>query len=74
MKEYVDIARALGIPERRVIDKYTLRNTLIPTVTVAGLQCARLLGGTVVIASIFAWPGIGLTLYGAILGQDSPMV
>ena len=73
-KEYVDTARALGLPERRVIYKYTLRNALIPTVTVVGLQFARLLGGTVVIESIFAWPGVGLTLYEAILGRDYPMV
>jgi peptide/nickel transport system permease protein len=73
-KEYVDTARALGHSERRVIYKYTLRNALIPTVTVAGLQFARLLGGTVVIESIFSWPGIGLTLYEAILGRDYPMV
>jgi len=73
-KEYVDTARALGLPEHRVIYKYTLRNALIPTVTVAGLQFARLLGGTVVIESIFSWPGIGLTLYEAIMGRDYPMV
>lgn len=73
-KEYVDTARSLGLPERRVIYKYTLRNALIPTVTVAGLQFARLLGGTVVIESIFSWPGVGLALYEAILGRDYPMV
>ncbi|MGE3536470.1 MAG: ABC transporter permease [Candidatus Tectimicrobiota bacterium] len=73
-KEYVDTARALGLPEHRVIYKYTLRNALIPTVTVAGLQFARLLGGTVVIESIFSWPGVGLALYEAILGRDYPMV
>jgi peptide/nickel transport system permease protein len=73
-KDYVDTARSLGFPERRVIYKYTLRNALIPTVTVAGLQFARLLGGTVVIESIFSWPGVGLTLYEAILSRDYPMV
>jgi ABC-type dipeptide/oligopeptide/nickel transport system permease component len=73
-KEYVDTARSLGLPERRVIFKYTLRNALIPTVTVAGLQFGNLLGGTVVIEAIFAWPGIGLTLYDAIVSRDYPMV
>jgi peptide/nickel transport system permease protein len=73
-KEYVDTARALGLPERQVIYKYTLRNALIPTVTVAGLQFARLLGGTIVIESIFSWPGVGLTLYEALLGRDYPVV
>ena len=73
-KEYVDTARALGLPEHRVIYKYTLRNALIPTVTVAGLQFARLLGGTVVVESIFSWPGVGLTLFEAISGRDYPMI
>ena len=73
-KDYVDTARSLGLPERRVIFKYTLRNALIPTVTVAGLQFGNLLGGTVVIEAIFAWPGIGFTLYQAIVSHDYPMV
>jgi peptide/nickel transport system permease protein len=73
-KDYVDTARSIGLPERRVIFKYTLRNALIPTVTVAGLQFGNLLGGTVVIEAIFAWPGIGLTLYDAIVSRDYPMV
>jgi peptide/nickel transport system permease protein len=73
-KEYVDTARSLGLPERRVIYKYTLRNALIPTITIAGLQFARLLGGTVVVETIFSWPGVGLTLYEAIMGRDYPMI
>jgi peptide/nickel transport system permease protein len=73
-KDYVDTARSLGLPEWRVIFKYTLRNALIPTVTIAGLQFAGLLGGTVVIEAIFAWPGIGLTLLDAINSRDYPMI
>jgi peptide/nickel transport system permease protein len=73
-KDYVDTARSIGLPERRVIFKYTLRNALIPTITVAGLQFGNLLGGTVVIEAIFAWPGIGLTLLDAINSRDYPMV
>jgi peptide/nickel transport system permease protein len=73
-KDYVDTARSLGLPEWRVIFKYTLRNALIPTVTVAGLQFGGLLGGTVVIETIFAWPGIGFTLYDAIVSRDYPTV
>lgn len=73
-KDYVDTARSLGLSERQVVFKYTLRNALIPTVTVAGLQFGNLLGGTVVIEAIFAWPGIGLTLYDAIVSRDYPMV
>ncbi|HSF28898.1 MAG TPA: ABC transporter permease, partial [Candidatus Tectomicrobia bacterium] len=73
-KDYVDTARSVGLSEWRVILKYTLRNALIPTITVAGLQFGGLLGGTVVIETIFAWPGIGLTLYDAIMSRDYPMV
>ncbi len=73
-KDYVDTARSLGLRERQVIFKYTLRNALIPTITVAGLQFGNLLGGTVVIEAIFSWPGIGYTLYDAIVSRDYPMV
>ena len=73
-RDYVDTARALGLPEWKVIFKYTLRNALIPTVTIAGLQFAGLLGGTVVIEAIFSWPGIGLTLLDAINSRDYPMI
>jgi peptide/nickel transport system permease protein len=73
-KDYVDTARSLGLAEWRVILKYTLRNALIPTVTIAGVQFARLLGGTVVVETIFAWPGVGLTLYEAIMSRDYPTI
>ena len=73
-KDYVNTARSLGLPERKVIYKYTLRNALIPTVTISGLQFANLLGGTVVLETIFAWPGIGLTIYQAIQLRDYPVI
>lgn len=73
-KDYVDTARASGLPEWKVIYKYTLRNALIPTVTISGLQLAQLLGGTVVIEQIFAWPGIGRAIFEAILARDYPMI
>ena len=73
-KEYVDTARSLGLSERKVIYKYTLRNALIPTITISGLQLANLLGGTVVLESIFAWPGIGLAIYQSIQLRDFPVI
>ena len=73
-KEYVDTARALGHRERKVIFKYTLRNAMIPTITISGLQLANLLGGTVVLESIFAWPGIGRAIFEAILQRDYPLI
>ncbi len=73
-KDYVDTHRSLGLPESKVIYKYALRNALIPTVTISGLQFANLLGGTVVLETIFAWPGIGLAIYQAIQLRDFPMI
>lgn len=73
-KDYVNTARSLGLPESKVIYKYTLRNALIPTVTISGLQFANLLGGTVVLETIFSWPGIGLTIYQAIQLRDYPVI
>jgi ABC-type dipeptide/oligopeptide/nickel transport system permease component len=73
-KEYVDTARSLGLSEAKVIYKYTLRNAMIPTLTISGLQLAQLLGGTVVIETIFSWPGIGLALYQALITRDYPLM
>jgi peptide/nickel transport system permease protein len=73
-KEYVDTARAMGHSEGRVIFRYTLRNAMIPTITISGLQLANLLGGTVVLESIFAWPGIGRAIFEAILQRDYPLI
>lgn len=73
-KEYVDTARSLGFSERKVIYKYTLRNAMIPTVTISGLQLANLLGGTVVLETIFSWPGIGRGIYEAIIQRDYPLI
>lgn len=73
-KEYVDTARSLGLSERKVIYKYTLRNAMVPTLTISGLQLAQLLGGTVIIETIFAWPGVGRAVYEAIIGRDFPLI
>ncbi|MDP6389660.1 MAG: ABC transporter permease [Alphaproteobacteria bacterium] len=73
-KEYVDAARSLGFSEAKVNYKYTLRNAMIPTLTISGLQLADLLGGTVVLEVIFAWPGVGRVIYEAIIQRDYPMI
>ena len=73
-KEYVDTARAMGLSESKVIYQYTLRNAMIPTLTISGLQLAQMLGGTVVIETIFAWPGVGRTLFEAIISRDFPVI
>jgi peptide/nickel transport system permease protein len=73
-KEYVDTARSLGFSEGKVIFKYTLRNAMIPTITISGVQLGTLLGGTVVLESIFAWPGIGRAIFEAIIQRDYPLI
>lgn len=73
-KDYVDTARSLGLSEPKVIYKYTLRNAMIPTLTISGLQLAQLLGGTIIIEQIFAWPGIGYSIYQAVVARDYPLL
>jgi len=73
-EDYVRTARAKGAAERRVIYRHALRNAAIPIVTVVGLNFGHLLGGTIVIETVFARPGIGKLLLDAILGRDYPVV
>lgn len=73
-KEYFDSALSLGLGEGKVIYKYTLRNAMIPTLTINRLQFADLLGGTVVLEAIFAWPGIGRVIFEAIIQRYYPMI
>jgi ABC-type dipeptide/oligopeptide/nickel transport system permease component len=71
---YVTTARAKGLSTWQVDYGHALRNGLIPTVTVVGLQFGALLGGTAVIETVFAWPGLGGLLVQAINGRDLPLV
>lgn len=73
-EDYVRTARAKGLGERAVIYKHALRNAAIPIVTVVGLNFGHLLGGTIVIETVFARPGLGKLLLDAILGRDYPVV
>jgi peptide/nickel transport system permease protein len=73
-EDYVRTARAKGLGERVVIYKHALRNAAIPIVTVIGLNFGHLLGGTIVIETVFARPGLGKLLLDAILGRDYPVV
>jgi peptide/nickel transport system permease protein len=72
--DYIRTARSKGLGERRVVVAHALRNSLIPVVTVAGIQVALLLSGTVVIETVFSIRGIGRLLVGAIFDKDYPMV
>lgn len=72
--DYVRTARAKGLREWLVIGRHILRNALIPIITVIGLSLPVLFGGSVIIETIFQWPGIGLMFMNAITGRDSPII
>jgi len=73
-QDYVRTARAKGLSERVVVFKHALRNALIPIITLVGLYIPVLFSGTIFIETVFAWPGMGRTIYDAILQRDYPLV
>ena len=73
-QDYVRFARAKGLSERRVIGIHVLKNTLIPVVTVMGLEFGNLVAFSVVTETIFAWPGMGRLLINAIQSLDRPVI
>jgi peptide/nickel transport system permease protein len=73
-EDYVRTARAKGLPERVVVVRHALRSALVPVVTVVGLQFGRLLGGAVVVESVFAWPGVGRLIIQAVEQRDYTVV
>jgi peptide/nickel transport system permease protein len=68
--DFVKTARAKGMPESMVIRKHVLRNALLPVITFAGLQAGSLIGGAVLIETVFAWPGIGRLAFDALMQRD----
>jgi peptide/nickel transport system permease protein len=73
-EEFVRTARAKGLAERVVVFKHTLKNALIPVVTVMGDQFGRLLGGAILTETVFSWPGMGRYLIEAISMRDYPVI
>ena len=73
-EDYVQFARAHGIRESAVLLRHALPTALIPFVTLAGVNLAELVGGTILIESIFGWPGVGLLALDAARGEDIPMI
>jgi len=69
-QDYIRTALAYGIPKRKVIFKYALKNALIPVVTVIGLQFGFLLSGAVLTESVFGWPGVGRYIVDAVFSRD----
>jgi peptide/nickel transport system permease protein len=73
-QDYVRTAWAKGLRERVVVLKHSLRNAVIPVVTVLGIQVAQILGGTVVIETVFGLPGVSRFLFDAITQRDYPVI
>jgi peptide/nickel transport system permease protein len=69
-EDYVRTARAKGVVPWRVVSKHALRNAMLPTITVIGLQVGLLMGGAIITETIFSWPGIGLYAYNSISSRD----
>jgi len=68
--DYVAMARAKGLTERQITTRHVFRNALLPVVTMAGIQFGSLLGGSVVVESVFAWPGLGQLAYQSLFARD----
>jgi len=72
--DFVRTARAKGLSSSRVVIAHVMRNALLPIVTLLGLQLGTMLGGSVVIESVFSWPGIGSLLFDSVMSRNFPMV
>jgi peptide/nickel transport system permease protein len=73
-REYITTARSKGLHPRTVLFRHALRNTLIPVVTILGLELGALLGGAVVTENVFGWPGIGQLVVASVTNRDLPVV
>ena len=73
-QDYVMLARVKGNSERRVLFIHTLRNSLIPLMTIVGMEVGYLLGGEIIIERVFAFPGMGSLLISAIYQRDYPLI
>ena len=69
-QDYVITARAKGLTERRITFVHVLRNALLPVVTMAGVQVGALIGGSLIVESVFAWPGLGMLAFESLFARD----
>ncbi len=69
-QDFVRTARAKGVPEGRIVRRHILRNALLPVITFAGIQAGQLIGGSILVETVFAWPGIGRLAFDALLARD----
>jgi peptide/nickel transport system permease protein len=73
-QDHVKTARAKGVSEGRVVRRHMLRNALLPVITMAGVQAGTLIGGSIVVETVFAWPGLGRLTFEAVLQRDYPLL
>ncbi len=73
-QDFVKTARAKGVPEGRILRRHILRNALLPVITYAGIQAGQLIGGSILVETVFAWPGIGRLAFEALLARDYPVL
>jgi peptide/nickel transport system permease protein len=73
-QDYITVARAKGLPEKVVIYKHAFRNALLPLITLIGLSVPGLIGGSVILESIFGIPGMGQLLFMSVMTRDYPMI
>jgi ABC-type dipeptide/oligopeptide/nickel transport system permease component len=73
-QDYVTFAEAKGLSPRRVLFRHALKNALIPTVTVAALEVGSLLGGSMIVETVFGWPGLGRVVVESIFARNYPMI
>ncbi len=72
--EYVKFLRVKGLAERLIVWKHALRNALIPVVALSGIQLGNLLGGAVIVETVFSWPGLGNLMVESIVSRDYPVI
>lgn len=68
--DFVKTARAKGIPESYILRRHVFRNAMLPIITLAGIQAGQLIGGSIVVETVFSWPGIGRLAFEALIGRD----
>jgi peptide/nickel transport system permease protein len=73
-QDYIRTARAKGLPERVVLFRHAFRNSLLPVITILGLQAGALLAGAIITETVFAWPGLGRLTVQAINARDYPLL
>jgi len=73
-QDYVMLARAKGLPGWLVVVKHCVKNAMMPTITVVGMQVGVLLGGNMIVETVFGWPGLGRLVVEGIFGRDYPLV